>query len=119
MSHNVLALIAIWEIRLFLGGLAAAIALKLLTGRINLQNLFYGRRGDRTPYFSPERVQLLVATLSLAMEYLMISLRTATGEMPKLPDGALGLLGASNAIYLGGKALAFTRKTLPGQETNP
>jgi hypothetical protein len=117
MSEFVLAKIAVWEVKLFLGALIAIIAWKLLTGRINTRYLLYGRRGDGKPYFSPERVQLLVTTIGVAIQYL-ISASHANGQMPKLPDGSLQIFGASNAVFLGGKALAFTRKTLKGQEEN-
>jgi hypothetical protein len=101
--------IARWEVLIFVGGMAALIAMRLLTGRINIQYLLWGRRADGSRYFSTERVQLLVATIAIAMDYLLTAMHTPSGNMPKIPDGALELLGASNAIYLGGKGWMMLR----------
>jgi hypothetical protein len=85
------------------GGLAAIIGYRLLTGQINTKYLLYGMRRDGTRYFSPERVQLLVATFSIAIQYLLNAAQAAPGKVPDLPAGSLQLLGLSHAIYLGGK----------------
>jgi hypothetical protein len=85
--------------------LAFTIALKLLTGDINMNYFLYGTRNDGTKYFSPERIQLLVATLTIVCQYLLNASHTDAGKMPSLPSGSLELLGFSNAVYLGGKAL--------------
>lgn len=62
---------------------------------------------DNDLYFSPERVQLLVFTLSAAMYYVMQTVTTAkSGKLPDIPDGWPVVMGGSNAIYLGGKAYA-------------
>ena len=53
--------LARWEVILFVFGLAAIVAIKMLTGGINTRYLLYGMRRDGTRYFSPERVQMLVA----------------------------------------------------------
>jgi len=107
MSHDSLALIAKWEIGLFLIGLAAIIAYRLLNGKINTRYLLYGLDAKGNHYFSPLRIQLLVTTIGVAIHYLLSAAQASPGEMPKLPDGTLGLLGVSNAAYLGGKAFAF------------
>lgn len=99
-----LVFIAKWEVILFLSALAAIIGFRLLTGQINTQYLFYGLRGDGTRYFSPGRVQLLVATFSIAFQYLVGAAQAPPGQLPDLPAGSLQLLGLSNAIYLGGKS---------------
>ena len=93
--------IALWEVIIFVGGVAALIAMRLLTGLINIQYLLWGRRADGSRYFSAERVQLLVATIAIALQYLLSATHTPSGKMPKIPNGAVELLGASNAIYLG------------------
>jgi len=104
MSDSLLVFLVRWEVTLFVGGLAITIFLKLLTGQINTTYLLYGTRNDGTKYFSPERVQLLVATLAIAFQYLLNATNAVSGKMPNLPNGSLELLGLSNAVYLGGKA---------------
>jgi len=99
----------IWFARLevfgFLGGLAAIIFHRLLTGRINTNYLLYGTNKDGTRSFSPERVQLLLFTLWTAMSYLMQVAETRhSGLLPDIPTQTLALLTGSHAIYLGGKA---------------
>ncbi len=103
MSVSTLAWLARSELILITGGLAATIAVQLLTGRINMRYLLYGRRRDGTQYFSPERVQLLVATIAIALQYVLNAAHADAGKMPSLPSGSLELLGLSNAVYLGGK----------------
>jgi len=116
LSYSLLIWLAKWEVILIVGGLAVTIALRFLTGGINLNHLLYGRR-DGVPYFSPERVQLLLATLWIAFQYLLNAVHTVTGQMPTLPNGSLELLGLSNALYLGGKGwAAFQSVTTPKKE---
>jgi hypothetical protein len=102
--------IAKWEITVFVYGLAATVVIKLLTGEINTRFLLYGLRRDGSRYFSPERVQMLLATFAVAMQYLLLAQRAAPGSMPSLPDGSLELLGLSHAAYLGGKGFTAFRK---------
>jgi hypothetical protein len=104
MSTSLFIWLTRWEVTLFVGGLAITIAIRLLTGEINTHFLLYGTRNDGTKYFSPERVQLLVATLTIACQYFLNASHTVAGKMPTLPTGSLELLGLSNAVYLGGKA---------------
>jgi hypothetical protein len=99
------------EVIIFLGGLAAIIFYRLLTGGINTEYLLYGTRKDGTKYFSPERVQLLVFTLGTAMFYLMQVAKTRkAGVLPDVPTQTLVMLGGSHAIYLGGKAYSMLFK---------
>ena len=94
-----------WEVLIFLGGLAAIIAYRLLTGQINTSGLFYGTKKGGAKYFSPERVQLMVFTLGTAMLYLSsVTQNRTSGVLPDVPTQTLVLLGGSHAIYLGGKA---------------
>lgn len=110
MSLSVLIWLARWEVILFVGGLAAIVGYKLMTGQINTRYLLYGTRPDGTRYFSPERVQLLVATLAVAGQYLLTASH-ASGSLPKLPGGTLELLGLSNSVYLSGKAWNTFKKS--------
>jgi hypothetical protein len=112
-----------WFVRLdvivFLGGLAAIIAYRLLTGGINTKYLLYskGKGGKRS--LSPERVQLLLFTLGTAMAYLLEVTnqieRTKPGEalsLPDIPVKTLALLAGSHGIYLGGKAYSMLFKRI-------
>lgn len=93
------------EVYVFLVGLAAIIAHRLLTHQINTNYLLYGKKRDGTKYLSPERVQLLLFTLGTAMFYLSTVLQNrASGVIPDVPTQTLALLGGSHAIYLAGKA---------------
>ena len=93
------------EVTVFLGGLAAIIVHRLLTGQINTNYLLYGTKKDGTKYFSPERVQLLLFTLGVAMFYLNTVLQNrGSGVLPDVSTETLALLGGSHAVYLGGKA---------------
>src|SRR5262245_9058329 len=104
MADALLISFARWTVFLFVGGLAATVVIKLLTGSINTQRLLYGTRSDGTRYFSPGRVQLLIVTIMISFEYLLNAVNAEAGKMPTLPDEALKLLGVSNAFYLSGKA---------------
>jgi hypothetical protein len=101
------------EVLVFVGGLAAIVAHRLLTGQINTNLLLYGTKKDGSKYFSPERVQLLLFTLGTAMFYLnTVTQNRASGVLPDVSKETLALLGGSHAIYLGGKAymMLFNRK---------
>lgn len=94
-----------FEVLVFLGGLAAIITHKLLTGQINTRYLLYGTKKDGTRYFSPERIQLLLFTLGTAMFYLNTVLQNrGSGVLPDVPNETLAMLGGSHAIFLAGKA---------------
>ncbi len=119
-----IAQLVAWEIKGFLVALFAIVAGQLFTGEINTKNLLYGRKNDadqpftdangvkrlkseNTLYFSPERVQLLMFTLSTALYYLTQVMNNQNpGKLPDLPNSWTATMGGSNAIYLGGKALA-------------
>lgn len=106
----------IWFVKLealvFLGGLAAIIAYRLLTGQINTNYLLWGTKKDGSKYFSPERVQLLLFTLGTAMFYLSNVLQNrGSGVLPDVSTQTLAMLGGSHAIYLGGKAYMMLFKT--------
>lgn len=121
-----IAQIVAWEIKGLLVALFAIITGQLLTGQISTRNLLYGRKSDagqpildadgnktgfrktqNTLYFSPERVQLLMFTLSAGFYYLTQVLSNKTpGTLPDVPTSWTAAMGGSNVIYLGGKALA-------------
>jgi hypothetical protein len=82
------------ELWIALGSLAAVVAYRLLTGRINIRGLLNDKS---TGKIDPGRVQLLVTTLMVAAAYLappggFADIRTQVGVG--------SLLGASNFFYL-------------------
>lgn len=85
---------------------------KLLTGRIILEGLLEGDIRDKdgengySSYVSPGRVQSLLITLFAALYYLLQVINNPK-EFPEVPDGLVGALAASQALYLGGKAQAM------------
>lgn len=93
-----------WEALGFVFGLAGLIALRMLTGRINLRNLL--RRKNPEAKGSPERVQLLLTTLFLCATYLKDALHGTGNALPDVPPQMLYIFGASSAIY--GSVKAWT-----------
>jgi hypothetical protein len=87
-----------WEGLAFLFALFGVVVVQLLTGQINLTGLLMKKEGDRS--FSPERVQLLLATLAAASQYLSQVLKDPT-QLPQVPNSWLLLYGGSHALYLG------------------
>lgn len=88
-----------------IGALAAIVAFGLLAGSINTRYLFYGQRKNGQRYFSPERVQLLLITLWVALNYLLGVLNAPhVRTLPDVDRDTLALLGGSQLLYLGGKA---------------
>lgn len=116
MSYSLLSRIAQWEVIFFIGGMGILILLRMLTGEINTRYLLWGRRNDGTRYFSPERVQLLLATIAIAIQYVLQARKATDGNMPTLPSGSLELLGLSNATYLAGKGWMMLRRLLPSDQ---
>ena len=107
------------EVIVFLGGLAAIIAYRILNGGINTKYLLYGTQKDGTKYFSPERVQLLLFTLGVAMFYISaVAQNRASGKLPDVPVQTLALLGGSHAVYLGGKAYMMLFKKIAKENDN-
>jgi hypothetical protein len=120
-----IAQIVAWEVKGFLLALLGIVAGQLFAGQINTTNLLYGRKSDadqpiydadgknmglkkeNSLYFSPERVQLLMFTLSAALYYVTQVMNNPNpGTLPDVPNSWTATMGGSNAIYLGGKALA-------------
>ena len=87
-----------WEIGLFLLAMFAMVAVQILTGQMSTKGLLMKKEGDRS--FSPERVQLLLATLAAAFEYLSQLLKDPT-HFPEVSQNWLLLFGGSHAFYLG------------------
>jgi hypothetical protein len=103
-----LSKVIVWTVYLFLGSLFATVAVQFLVGQINARGLLSGRVRGGASYFSPERVQLLIITLGLALQYLAQVLENTTpGQLPPVPQSWVALLGGSHAVYLAGKAYAM------------
>jgi hypothetical protein len=83
--------------RVFVYGLVLIVGWKLLTGRINLRGLLAGK--SRPSQISPERVQLLVSTIVLALQYARGMGVASADTLPKVGPGSLYLLAASGVIY--------------------
>jgi hypothetical protein len=103
---SALAKLAYWEGLLFLGGFCAVVAWKLLTGAISLEQLFYGDSRDGNVQFSPGRVQILIVTLFVALNYMTQVIQHPTG-FPEIPQAWLAGMGASHLAYLSGKTHAM------------
>ena len=91
-----------WEMIVLIGGLMIVVVGKIFTGGINLSGLLTVSKDD--PSFSPGRAQMLMATVLTAMYYLLQVIdKPAADSLPPLPGTLVGIVGASQAIYLGGK----------------
>ena len=93
----------------FLTLLAAFVALGVLNGTIVTSGLCAQKTGDTKGQVSPERVQLLLFTISAAATYV-VSAVTSTDHTTLPPiDGAWLAVGAgSNGIYAISKTIRFT-----------
>ncbi len=107
------------EVIVFLGGLAAIIAYRLVTGQINTSFLLCTKEKDGRHELSPARVQMFLFTLWTAMSYLMQVVDSIQGAtppegvvLPDIPLKTLAMLGGSHAIYLGSKAYLMMFKTI-------
>ncbi len=86
--------------------LAALLAVKMLTGSISVGGLLARKDGDQG--VSPERIQLLLATLALGAKYIgSVAHGTDVHMMPDVSNQWLYLFGGSGGIYASVKALAM------------
>jgi hypothetical protein len=91
------------EVRGFLFLLAALLAGKMLTGGISLAGLLASKDGDVG--VSPERIQLLLATLALGAKYIgSVAHGTDVSTMPDVGKDWLYLFGGSSGLYASVKA---------------
>lgn len=94
----------------WLFALAATVAVGMLRGTINTKGLLSEKRGSARGRTSPERVQLLLATLAAASTYVsQAAAGAASGHLPEVPGEWLALMGGSYGIYLAGKAVRAIR----------
>lgn len=100
-----------WETVLLLLCAFGMVVALILTGEIRLDGLLYGTKRDGTSYYSPERVQLLIVTLTVAWQFLYAVLHDPS-KFPEVSSTSLALLGGSHFVYLSGKtAAAFLGKS--------
>lgn len=92
------------EVIAFIAGVGAALIFKCLTGQINLRGVLVHKDGSER--VSPERVQLLIATIAAAGSYLSQVSGSSTNVMPDISTSWLYLLSGSSGIYALGKAYA-------------
>jgi hypothetical protein len=108
---NTLATILRYELILLLTALALVVGYRLLTHQINVKGLLMDKTSGRA--ISPGRLQMLIATLSIAGYYLMMVVDTNDKtRLPELPNEYVAALGASNSIYLLGKLYGRFATTL-------
>jgi hypothetical protein len=91
----------------FLTLLAAILIYRMLTRQISLAGLL-GRK-DMRAGVSPERVQLLVATITLCVKYVGEVLHSTDGRMPDVSPQWLYVFGSSSGIYASVKAIKTFR----------
>ncbi len=90
-----------WELTALLAALAIAVGLQLLLRQINLSGLLHEK--DEAGQVSPARVQLLMATLAAAVQYLRSVPDAPAGTLPEVPKLWLYLMGGSSGIYVARK----------------
>lgn len=99
------------ELWVFLLALAVMIGYRMLTGTINTKGLL-SAKGDHLE-FSPARLQLLLATLAVAVYYIgEILVSSPLGGFPTIPNEMLFVLGGSHALYLGSKSAGLITEAL-------
>jgi hypothetical protein len=81
----------------FLYALAAIVVYQMLTGAINVTGLLTQKDGSGET--SPERLQLLLATIAASASYLAEVAKNTTGTMPDVGANWLYLMGGSSGIY--------------------
>ena len=93
-----------FEVWGFLGLLGAVLTYRILTRQFSLQGLLLRKNGSRST--SPERVQLLAATLALSGRYLAeVFHNPPCGRLPDIDPNWLYVMSGSSAVYVVGKAL--------------
>ena len=88
----------------FLGLLGTVLAYRILTRQFSLRGLLLRKNGSRST--SPERVQLLLATLALSGRYLAeVFQNPGCDRLPDIHPNWLYMMSGSSAVYVLGKAL--------------
>jgi hypothetical protein len=90
------------EMRGFLFLLVAMLAYRMLTRQINLGGLFARKTSEGA--VSPERVQLLLATIAVSAGILSGALHSTNGALPDVSKQWLAVFGSSSGLYVSVKA---------------
>lgn len=94
--------IATWEAQCLLIALFVIVLLRLLTGELRTRGLIEGTTAGGLRFVSAGRVQLLIATLVVAVQYASQAWQSPQ-RLPDVPQNWLLLLGGSHVLYLGSK----------------
>src|SRR2546425_85553 len=89
----------VWEALIFLFALFGIVVIQILTGAINARGLLEGTTSGGTRFKSTGRVQLLIATIVTAVQYLSQVVDNSQ-KFPDIPQNWLLLFGSSQVIYL-------------------
>jgi hypothetical protein len=100
---------------LLLAGFFGVVVFQMVSGRISLAGLL-DTKGSGRRTFSPGRLQMLIATVVIAGRYLYsVAVNPQQAALPTLHPAELAVLGGSQAVYLGGKAIdAYLQPILKG-----
>lgn len=82
----------------FLFLLSALLAYRLLTRQIDMTGLLVRKEGSPNSV-SPERIQLLAATIAVCAKYLLDLSHATSNHLPDVPNQFLYLFGASSGAY--------------------
>lgn len=100
----------------WLVAMAGLVALGMLNHTVITHGLLHQKSRQGRADSSPERVQMLLVTLAVTVAYLKLVFEgSATVGLPAVPSGWAALLGASNGIYLGGKAIRIRNRNKPSK----
>lgn len=102
---NYLAIYARWLFLSFFILLALTLLLKFLVDDISLKGLLAQKSKHGLNHLSVGRIQLLVVTTAVALNYLRDLVAKSSGSsMPDISRVTIWILGASQMFYLAGKA---------------
>jgi hypothetical protein len=85
----------------FVCALAALVVYRLLTSQINTKGLLLDKAGSGA--VRPERVQLLISTITVAGKFLVDAFNSKSTALPSIDSDWLYLMGGSSGIYVARK----------------
>ena len=102
-----------WAGMVLLFGFLLVVVVKILTGVVSMTGLLDSVDGSGRRVFSAARLQMLLVTLYVAVEYLRaVAANPNVNSLPTLPDWVVPALAGSQAVYLGGKTYAMVIRPL-------